>query len=151
MVTKYKTLLEGGVPTLVKERSYKESGILSAPLAVVDVLNNCFQLNRETEEHVYLLCTNTKHRCVGVFEVAHGTVDASSIGVREILMKALLCGAVGIIVAHNHPSGDSTPSRYDDNATERIKNGADAVGIRLNDHIIVGNGNYYSYAEGGKL
>lgn len=61
-------------------------------------------------------------------------------------MKALLCGAVSIIVVHNHPSGDAAPSKEDINVTKRIKKAGEVIGIGLLDHIIIGDG-YYSFLE----
>ena len=71
------------------------------------------RIHENAEEYMHMLCLNTKNRVIGVFEISHGTVNASIVGTREIFQKALLANAVSIILMHNHPSGDPTPSRED--------------------------------------
>ena len=147
MITKYKTLLNNGKPELVKEKGYQYDSELSNPMRIAAALNDCFDLNRETEEHVYVLCFNSKLRCIGVMEASHGLVNTSLFSPREILMKALLCGSCSLAVAHNHPSGDPTPSEQDMEATKRIKAACEVVGIQFLDHIIVAGDRYYSFHE----
>ena len=105
-----------------------------------------FRLNKQSEEYVYMIALNTKCRPLGIFEVSHGAVNSSICNPREIFIKALLCGASGIILAHNHPSGDPTPSKEDERVYKRIKDAGNIIGIELLDNIIVGNG-YFSFRE----
>lgn len=88
---------------------------------------------------------------MGIFELSHGTVNSSLITPREVYMKALLCGASTIVLAHNHPSGDPTPSELDINAMERIKDAGDILAIPLMDFIVCGDNCYYSAKEQGYL
>ena len=66
---------------------------------------------------------------------------------RELFIEALNCGAVSIVLLHNHPSGDPTPSESDVLLTKRVKEAGDLIGITLLDHIIIGNNCYVSFAE----
>ena len=95
-----------------------------------------------------MICLNTKNKIIGVFELSHGNVNSSIVGVREMFQKALLANAVSIIVLHNHPSGDPTPSREDINITTRMVEAGKLIGVEVLDHIIVGD-KYCSLKEKG--
>ncbi len=132
---------------LVKEKSCNclvES--LNNPDSITKMLDTVFRLNRQAEEYVYMIALNTKNKPLGVFEISHGTVNQSICSPRDIFIKALLCGATNIVLAHNHPSGDTAPSKEDITTYKRIKEAAQIIGINLLDNIIIGNG-YFSFAE----
>ena len=95
-----------------------------------------------------MLCLNSKNRVIGVFEISHGNVNSSLIGAREIFQKALLANSVQIILVHNHPSGDTTPSKEDIFVTQKFKELGEFIGVPLVDHIIVGD-SYASIKELG--
>ena len=97
-----------------------------------------------------MICMNTKNKIIGVFEISHGNANSSIVGVREIFQKALLANAMSIIVMHNHPSGDCTPSREDIEVTKRIVEAGKIIGVEVLDHIIVGD-SYCSLKEKGYL
>lgn len=101
------------LPVLEKKELCRETQTLNSPDMTFDFLNRYFRLKDRTEEYIYLLAFDKKCHLIGVFELSHGTVDSSLITPREVFMKALLCGASGIILAHNHPSGDVSPSKMD--------------------------------------
>ena len=87
-------------------------------------------------------------------EVSVGTLNAALVHPREVLGPALrLLGVNSIVVAHNHPSGDPTPSREDREITTRLADAARVIGLTLHDHVIIGNGTdrTYSFAEDGAL
>lgn len=113
---------------------------------VVTMLNDVYKLNKLAEEHVYMVALNTKGKVLGVFEVAHGTEKISFCNTREIYIRALLCGASFIVMAHNHPSGDCTPSKNDIETHIRIEEAGKFIGIDLMDNIIIGDG-FYSINE----
>lgn len=98
-----------------------------------------------------LLMLNTKSRLVGETDISKGTVNASLITPRELFIEALQRQAVSIIILHNHPSGDPTPSKDDVYLTARIQEAGDLIGIPLLDHIIIGNNCYTSFSEKGLL
>ncbi len=149
-ITTYRTELdENKHNVLVKENSCNyPTCTFNNPQSVVEMLNDVFRLNRQAEEYVYMIALNTKGKILGVFELSHGTINFSVCNSREIFIRALLCGASGIILAHNHPSGDITPSKEDITTHKRIKETGQLIGIELLDNIIVGDG-YLSFKANG--
>lgn len=109
------------------------------------------RLRHEQQENIYLLMLDKKNHRLGEKCISRGTVDASVITPREILIEALKYQAVNLIVLHNHPSGNPAPSREDVCLTERIRQSSDMVGMHLIDHIIIGDQTYYSFVENGML
>lgn len=101
------------------------------------------------ECHVLLLRQN--HSIIGSALVSKGGIAGTAVDVREVLRHALLQRATAILLCHNHPSGNAMPGREDDRLTRHMAEAARAVDIQLLDHIIVTNGQYYSYSEQGKL
>lgn len=108
-------------------------------------------LRHEKQEHMKLLMLNSKARLIGETNISKGTVNASLITPRELFIEALQKNAVSIIILHNHPSGDPTPSREDKLTTRRIQEAGAMIGIELLDHIIIGNNCYISFREEGML
>lgn len=151
-ITDYSLRLEDGKPFLVKEnaRNYCIDSV-NNPEKVYQLMSDLYELEIRAEEFVYVIATNTKSKILGVFEISHGTVNSSIIAPREVLVRALLIGASGIILVHNHPSGDSVLSKEDMDTTERMKKSCEMIGISFNDHVILGQGNYYSFYESGLL
>ena len=149
-ITKYKTLMnEDKLIYLVKESSvnYATMDNLGNPENVYHMLCDVFLHNKQTEEYLYLICTNSKNKPVGVFEVSHGAINGTISNAREIFQKALMCNAAGIILAHNHPSGNATPSNEDIQTYKSIKEASKIMMIPLVDSIIVGDCQYYSFRE----
>lgn len=103
---------------------------------------------RHLEQEV-LLCMmlDTKNHLLGEKRMFLGTVNASLVSPRELFLEALRFQAVNIILVHNHPSGDPTPSREDVRITERVRQGGELLGIHLLDHIIIGEHTYVSFKE----
>jgi DNA repair protein RadC len=153
-MTKYKTrLTENKRVVLEKEVSmnYPDlSYIIRSPEDVVQVGKSFMRIHEEPEEYMYMICLNAKNRVIGVFEISHGNVNSSIVGTREIFQKALLANAVNIILMHNHPSGDPSPSREDIEVTRRIVEAGKIIGIQVLDHIIIGD-NYSSLKEKGHM
>lgn len=98
---------------------------------------------------VYYL--NVKNQVLGEFVESRGAFDASLVDHRVILRRALLLGATRLIVGHNHPSGDVTPSSNDEDVTLRLHMNAQMMGIDLLDHLIIGRDDYRSFREEGLL
>ena len=113
---------------------------IKSPDDVATIGKEFMRIHEEPEEYMYMICMNTKNKVIGVFEISHGTANASLVRPREVFQKALLANAVSIIVLHNHPSGDVTPSREDIEVTKRLVEAGNIVGIEVLDHIIVGDG-----------
>lgn len=110
-----------------------------------------FQLDKLADEFVYLIAFNTKMRVLGLFEISHGTANASLLDARGVFMRAVYTGASHIVLVHNHPSGDATPSRDDTLISKRMKEAGELMGILLEDHIIIGSNCYFSFHEQGML
>lgn len=104
-------------------------------------------LRHSQQEIMKLLMFNTKTRLLGETDISKGTVNASLISPRELFIEALQKNAVSIILLHNHPSGDPTPSKEDILITKRIRDAGSLIGIDLLDHIIIGNHSYVSLSE----
>lgn len=104
-------------------------------------------LRHEERENCILMMLNTRNRLLGEKRLFVGTVNASLISTREIFLEALRNQAVYIILVHNHPSGDPTPSREDLLLTQRVKEAGTLIGIELLDHIIIGDRSYTSLRE----
>lgn len=141
MITEYNTEFdENNLPVLKKIKSVNADLVLNNPENIVEMMNTVFKASKQTEEHIWLLAFNAKIKLLGIFEIAHGTVCKCETSPREVMMKSLLCGAVNIILVHNHPSQDASPSRDDVDFTNRIKKVCNIMNIKLLDHIIIGTG-----------
>lgn len=101
------------------------------------------------EAHVLLL--NNSLRLIGSECISSGGLTGTVVDVRIVLRAALMKKAVCIALCHNHPSGNPRPSRDDDHLTERLGKAAEAVDIRLIDHIVLAEGKYYSYHDENKI
>ena len=108
-------------------------------------------LQDEPAEVFAILCLTTKHRVIAYHEVSRGTLDSTLVHPREVFTAALLAHAAAIVASHNHPSGDPTPSPDDVALTRRLVEVGDVIGIPVLDHIIIGDGRYYSFKEAGRL
>lgn len=102
-------------------------------------------------EHLVLLTLDTKNVITSITTISIGSLNTSIVHPREVFKTAILSNAASIILAHNHPSGDSTPSKEDINITDRIKESGKILGIDLLDHLIIGDDSYISLKEKGIL
>ncbi len=125
--------------------SAKQRLAFDMPASIADYYME--ELRHEKQEMMKLLMLDTKARLLGETTISKGTVNASLVTPRELFIKALDCGAVSIILVHNHPSGEPTPSQSDVLLTKRVKEAGNLIGIELLDHIIIGNNCYISFAE----
>ena len=134
---------------LVKESSkIYEVDKISSPTDVRDYIEEVFRLSSQAEEVLVLLVLDTKNNVTGAFEVSRGSLDASIVHPREVFKRALLLNGNSIIIAHNHPSGDPSPSKEDIEITRRLVEGGNILGIGVLDHLIIGdNGRYRSFRE----
>ena len=102
-------------------------------------------------EEFWIVFMNGANKVLSTHKLTQGGIQQTIVDVPLLLKMSLERLAQSIAVAHNHPSGQNKPSNEDENITRRIKQGCDAIGIRLLDHIIVARGKYYSFADEGKL
>ena len=137
---------------LVKEKGVNyESLSMNCPEDISRMLQNLLHMNELAEEHCYMIALNSSCRILGMFLISQGTVTESLVSPREVFMRAVLIGAMQIILCHNHPSGNAVPSEEDLKLTERIKEGGKLLNIRLADHIIIGKDRYLSFKESALL
>lgn len=130
---------------LVKE-PIEYTGELKNANEIVSMMNSVFKANQLVDEYVWLLCLDTRLKANAIFRIGQGGLDYAPIDKRVIFRNALLCNSAKIILIHNHPSGDPTPSKADDLTTSEVRNAGSLLNCPLIDHIIIGN-EYYSYAE----
>lgn len=108
-------------------------------------------LAHEPQECAVVACLTAKFRLIAVREISRGTLSSCIIEPRDVFTPALLANAAAVLVAHNHPSGDPSPSPDDMRVTVQLRNAAAVLGIGFNDHIIIGDQQYYSFKQGGLL
>ncbi|MBN2565972.1 MAG: DNA repair protein RadC [Candidatus Eisenbacteria bacterium] len=121
---------------------------LCGPHEVYHFMRDLQSLDREV---FYCLHLDARNQLVSCEEVSKGTANASLVAPREVYKAAILSSANSIIVAHNHPSGDPTPSSDDREIIDRLYQAGDLLGISLVDSVIIGHDRYHSMREGGEL
>lgn len=102
-------------------------------------------------EELWIALIDRSAKVIGKRKISQGGINETSADLRLILKAAINALATGIILCHNHPSGNIRPSREDDNLTTRLSNAAKLIEIKLLDHIVLTDGNYYSYADEGRI
>lgn len=153
-ITIYKSYInESKLNYLVKESStnYPSMDSIHTPQDIAEIMRNVFHIHELAEETVYMVCLNTKGIPTAFFVIGKGTVNACYYSTREIFIQALLSSAVQIILCHNHPSGDVTPSAEDITMTGTVKAAGTLLNIPLKDHIIIGGYHYFSFNEQGLI
>ncbi len=105
----------------------------------------------EKIEQFRILFLDTKNALIADEKQQSGTVNHTPVYPREVVKRALALDASAIILVHNHPSGDPTPSRADIDMTRQIYNAAKPLGIRIHDHLVIGRGEHYSFRQNGLL
>ncbi|MCA0151348.1 DNA repair protein RadC [Rossellomorea vietnamensis] len=108
-------------------------------------------LEDRDREHFIVVSLNTKNQPVSINICHIGSLNASLVSPREVMKSAILSSAASIMVFHNHPSGDTSPSQEDISVTSRLKEAGRLMGIDLLDHLIIGDGKYLSLKEKGYI
>ncbi len=106
-----------------------------------EILKDMSTLKRE---RVDMVCLNSRFELISRESIALGSLNCANLSPREVLYTAVVNNSAFVILAHNHPSGDSTPSQEDVTLTKSINDGLELVGIQLLDHIVIGDGNWKS-------
>ena len=109
------------------------------------------ELSLADKEHFMIIMLNTKHRVIAKKVISIGHLHASLVHPREMFKEAIRRSSAAVILVHNHPSGDLTPSRDDITTTERLREAGSMLGIDVLDHIIIGDNRYLSFREQGLL
>lgn len=125
----------------------KERMEFDSPGSIADYLME--EMRYLEKEEVRMLMFDGKHGLIRETVISMGTVNAALSSPREVYLEALKCQAVYIILIHNHPSGDPTPSHQDVLMTKQMMKAGMLIGIELSDHIIIGNQKFYSFRENG--
>jgi DNA repair protein RadC len=148
---KFKTIKAVYETLTVKEEitNYLKTGTrYTAPRQVYETFSFLMQ---ETKEHFMTLHLDGKNRIICMDLVSIGSLNQSIVHPREVFKTALLSNAAAVILVHQHPSGDPAPSSEDISITRRLKEAGEIMGIKVLDHIIVGDGEYLSFVERGLL
>jgi DNA repair protein RadC len=134
-------------------RHFREPLRSSSALSAPDLTRRFLlaQLRDRPYEVFCCLFLDNRHRLLAFEEVFRGTTDGASVHPREVVRQALLHNAATVIIAHNHPSGVVEPSQADEGVTRRVRQALALLDIRLLDHLIVGDGQCYSFSEHGLL
>ena len=137
----------------LSRRLYREGARPSLVFTSPDTVARYYmeQLRHERQETVLLLLLDNAMALIREETLSIGTVNAALVSPREIFIRAVRAGAVHIILLHNHPSGDPTPSREDIRVTRKILEAGEMLEIRLADHLVIGDRCYTSMKEAGYL
>jgi DNA repair protein RadC len=104
-----------------------------------------------SREHFVVLHLDSTNQIISYAVVSTGTANSCPVHPREVFQGAVLVGAIALIVSHNHPTGDLTPSGDDRKITTRLNEAAALMGIKIHDHVIVTDGGFYSFAEDSRF
>ncbi len=135
---------------MVKDRELRNEydQKIGTPFSLYKILRTL--LEEEDRENFLVISLDTKNHINGINVISTGTLNSSLVHPREVFKMAILNNSNSIIIAHNHPSGDTEPSNEDIKVTDRLVECGKILGIEVLDHIIVGEG-YYSFKEKGKI
>lgn len=131
----------------VKEERKEERPTLRTPESVVELVQA--RLEHLDHEELLVIAVNAKHRLIDVDSVTKGTLTSTPINPQTVFQSAIRLGAWGIILVHNHPSGDPHPSREDRGVTRRIVEAGSLLGIHVLDHVIIGGQRFVSLRDEG--
>jgi DNA repair protein RadC len=143
----WEDLKSGRFAAMIKESSKGQS--LSNASETYNILKPFFARHDDVEK-MYGIFLDAKNRIITIEELFSGSITSSVVYPREIVKWVLKLKAVSVIISHNHPSGDTTPSPEDKKITTRIFNALACINVPLHDHLIVGD-DYYSFAEKGLI
>ncbi len=129
----------------VMSSTYKDKMKVTSPSDIADML--MLDMAHLKKEHFKIVMLDTKNQIIGIEDISIGSLNSSIVHPREVYKEAIARSSASIILVHNHPSGDPTPSKEDIAITRRLAEGGDILGIKVLDHIIVGNNKYISLKE----
>lgn len=135
-----------------KTETYFDGRCLTNPELVSEVLKSYYEENFDLDkEHFSVVMVDSKNKILGVNLISMGTLNQSLVHPREVFRPAVMASANAIFLCHNHPSGDTTPSPEDTSITKRLAEAGDLLGIKVLDHIILGDNTYLSFREKGLI
>ena len=112
-----------------------------------DVYDAMRTFAKSDREMFFILFLNTRNRMLDYVVHTIGTIDSSAVYVRDVIRSAVIHNASSVIICHNHPSGDPEPSACDKEITKALIAAFEIVGIRILDHVVLGNGRFFSFAD----
>lgn len=124
---------------------------ITTPLSAYNVIQTVLDINSEAVEKFGIITLNTKNMIAGIHIISIGSLNTSIVHPREVYKPAILNNAFSIVLFHNHPSGDPEPSQDDIDTTKRLVEAGNILGIKVLDHVIVGDGKYFSLKEKGMM
>ena len=131
---------------MVKESSFLyQTRTISSPKDAYEMIKE--QLEGLDREQFIIACLNTKNEPTNISVVSVGTLNKAIVHPREVFKTAILSNAASIMAFHNHPSGETTPSQQDIQVTNRLYEAGELLGIKLLDHLIIGDGTFTSLKE----
>lgn len=135
---------------MVKESSFLyQTRTISSPKDAYEMIKE--QLEGLDREQFIIACLNTKNEPTNISVVSVGSLNKAIVHPREVFKTAILSNASSIMAFHNHPSGDTTPSDQDIQLTNRLYEAGELLGIKVLDHLIIGDGSFTSLKEKGYL
>jgi DNA repair protein RadC len=140
--------------SLVRDRRVKfSSKPVSTPRIGAEVIRNTIKSAGQSDrENLVVIMLSSKNEITGTNIVSQGSLTGSIVSMREIFKPAIIANAAAIVMGHNHPSGNCDPSNDDRVITQKTREAGELLGIRLLDHIIVGqNEQYYSFSDNGLI
>lgn len=134
--------------TLVREGSVSNNNNhIRTPEDVVNILSADY--DAAVVEMAQMLALDTKNKIIGIFVISTGSLNASIIHPRDIFQRAILSNAASVILVHNHPSGDPTPSSEDIELTNKLVQVGKMMDLPILDHVVIGDGKFVSLKERG--
>jgi DNA repair protein RadC len=133
------------------DSSYDPPSRIRSSRDISEFVRQALPVDLSGVELAIVVILNAKNTPIGVYEAHRGGIDASIVDPRVIFQPALLMGGSSIIMVHNHPSGDPTPSPEDVALTERLLRAGTFIGVRMLDHVIIGGSGYFSFLDAGLL
>ncbi|SCG83738.1 DNA repair protein RadC [Proteiniborus sp. DW1] len=129
----------------VMSSAHNNKAKITSPTDVVDLL--MLDMIHLKKEHFKIVMLDTKNQVIGIEDISVGSLNSSIVHPREVFKEAIVKSSASIILVHNHPSGDPTPSKEDIAITRRLAEGGDILGVKVLDHIIIGNNKHISLRE----
>lgn len=132
---------------MVKEKTIEYDPIIANPMDIVKFINSIENYDLSINERVVVIALNTKNHIVAYTEISAGGTNTCNVNTPDIFRFLFTTNANKFVLVHNHPSGDSTPSRIDIEMTKQIQKVSDLMQVEFLDHIVIGDNSYTSIFE----
>ena len=130
---------------MVKDKDFTyNSKTIRTQQDIVKYINEIEQLDKASEENIFLICLNTKNQIVAYTQLAKGSISSCNLDMKSVFKMILLSNSSKFILAHNHPSGDAQPSNEDYIITNRVLELSKLMDVQFLDHIVIGDNSFIS-------